>query len=119
MSMLFEALLIKSGRPGTDAHIELARRAIQRMADGLDKRALASKCDMGTGEPQRRLFPVADVLQQLEPTWQWFALKKRVSLRVRLSSASVRSDSSMLTTILDNLVGSAIKYGLHTTRRCR
>jgi len=110
LSMLFDTLALQPGHSDATAHIALAHRAIRRMAEGLDQLALASRPGPDTERSQPRLFPVAEVLRQIEPTWSAHALEKQVRLHVMPSSAWIRSDSSMLRTILDNLIGNAIKY---------
>lgn len=55
-------------------------------------------------------FPIATVLSRISQRWRHHAKAKNLRLRVQSSRAIVRSDPVMLTTILGNLVGNAIKY---------
>ncbi|MDR3387920.1 MAG: HAMP domain-containing sensor histidine kinase [Rudaea sp.] len=110
ISMLLELLTAQIADPGAKPRMQLAHESIKRIADGLDRLALASRLDIDPDLPQRTIFPVADVLQLIKPTWQEHAANKGVELRVCGSSAYVTSDVAMLTTILDNFIGNAIKY---------
>lgn len=110
LSMLLETIALQSRHAEAAAQATLARRAIRRMADGLDQLALASRADADIGLAQACAFPVAEVLRSLEPTWGAHAGERQVHLRVISSSAWVCSERSLLTTILDNLIDNAIKY---------
>lgn len=55
-------------------------------------------------------FPISNVLSLIGPRWRHHARAKGLRLRVRSLGALVRSDPVMLTTIVGNLVGNAIKY---------
>jgi signal transduction histidine kinase len=110
VSMLLEILAAESTNPNAKPRLQLAHDSVIRIADGLDRLALASRLDVDLDAPRRLTFPVADILQLIKPTWHEHALHKGIAFRVIPSSAHITSDVAMLTTILDNLVGNAIKY---------
>lgn len=88
----------------------LAQDAVQRIADGLDRLVLASKADSRPPAPVPAAFPIADILLRIAPVWREHAMRAGVRLRIARSSALVTSDVEMLSTMLGNLIGNAIKY---------
>ncbi|MEZ5776048.1 MAG: ATP-binding protein [Hyphomicrobiaceae bacterium] len=69
-----------------------------------------SRLDAGAVEPRRRDFALIDLLDALETSFRAAAAEKGVSLRIVASSAFVRSDPAMLSSILHNLVSNALRY---------
>jgi signal transduction histidine kinase len=90
--------------------LKLAREAIAQLTAGLDHLAFASKLTPGSDAPSITTFPIAEVLRLLGSMWCYPASHKGIRLRIVTSSAHVTSDFAMLTSILGNLVGNAIKY---------
>ena len=88
----------------------LAQESITRIAAGLNELALASSVGHAFHTPCPLTFPISDILLLTEATWSQHAAQKNVRLHVVQSSALVISDVVMLTTIIGNLVGNAIKY---------
>ncbi|MCJ2049465.1 sensor histidine kinase [Methylobacterium sp. J-070] len=72
--------------------------------------ALAEASTRSEASANMTAFPIADVLSRISPRWHHHAKAKGLRLRVQSSRALVRSDPVMLTTIIGNLVGNAIKY---------
>lgn len=72
--------------------------------------ALAEASTRSEVETDLTEFPISVVLARIAPRWRQHARAKNLRLRVQSSRAIVRSDPVMLTTILGNLVGNAIKY---------
>ena len=91
----------------------LAQESITRISAGLDALALASSVGHAFHTPCPLTFPISDILLLTEATWSQHAAQKNVRLHVVQSSAYVTSDVVMLTTIIGNLVGNAIKYAIH------
>jgi signal transduction histidine kinase len=110
LSMILETL--ESKRLDDDARKRalFAQTSIARIAAGLDDLASASRVGHAFATPRPRTFPVSDILQLISATWSQHAAHKGVQLRVAQCGAFVTSDVVMLTTIIGNLVGNAIKY---------
>jgi signal transduction histidine kinase len=99
-----------SGAPSMAPPLKLAREAVAQLAAGLDHLALASRLAPGSDAPTITTFPVAEVFHLLESMWHYPASRKGIRLRMVDSAAYVASDLSMLTSIVGNLIGNAIKY---------
>jgi signal transduction histidine kinase len=107
--ILLDALVPYIGQHAeAQPRLQLLRESLHRIAEGLDGLALASTVGAHVASLQR--FPVIEVLQRIEPTWHEHAARKGIELRIVQSSAMITSDITMLSAILDNLVGNAIKY---------
>jgi signal transduction histidine kinase len=87
-----------------------AIKAGMRIAEELDQLAEMSALQNDNGVPQPVAFPIADIFRSVVSNWQMHADAKHVDLKVIASSARVVSDSTMLRSIIGNLVGNAIKY---------
>jgi signal transduction histidine kinase len=88
--------------------LAFAANAVTRLNSELDALALASRLDQESVRIER--FPVQRVLDGALDNWSLRARRKGLKLRVMPCSLDVESDETMLTTILGNLVGNAIKY---------
>ncbi|MEP6482829.1 MAG: HAMP domain-containing sensor histidine kinase [Rudaea sp.] len=93
----------------------LAQDSIARMACSLDELALKSQVGHPFATTLRQTFPIAEILGAIEATWHQHAARRSVQLRVAPCSAYVVSDAVMLTTIIGNLVGNAIKFSAGRT----
>jgi two-component system, sensor histidine kinase len=69
-----------------------------------------SKLDAGQVRAKNEHFPVQTVLDRLRTTYAAAAASKGLRLRIRPSSAVLRSDQLLLFRILSNLVANAIRY---------
>jgi signal transduction histidine kinase len=110
ISLLLEILGMEITNPDAKPHLQKAQRSVRLIAEGLDSLAMASRPDIDLDSPGLGCFNISDILQRLVPTWHEHAAENGVFLRVTRCSARVTSNVAMLTTILDNLVGNAIKY---------
>ncbi len=72
-----------------------------------------SKLDAGALTPNITVFPVAQLLDQIETTFSEAAREKRISLRVIRSSAWIGSDFILMERIVFNLTSNAIRYTQH------
>jgi CheY-like chemotaxis protein len=72
-----------------------------------------SKFDAGTIKPQRRSFPVSEVLDRVRSSFTQPATHKGLYLRVRPCDAVIYTDPILLYRILVNLVNNAIRYTEH------
>jgi signal transduction histidine kinase len=57
-----------------------------------------------------QVLSMTDILQTVHDTWNYIASRKGLQLTLLPCEAEVLSNAAMLQTILDNLVGNAIKY---------
>ncbi len=110
LSMLFERLALQIRDAAFDARLKLAFAAIQQIADGLDHLALSSNLDAQIDLPIYEVFPIADILNSMNARWHQHAERKKIGLRIVSNASRIASNRVMMTTILDNLVGNAIKY---------
>ncbi len=69
-----------------------------------------SRLDSATISPRKTRFALAPMLAEIESRFAAIAAEKRISLRVRGSSAWVLSDPALLERIVSNLVSNAIRY---------
>ena len=92
---------------------QIAQESIARISAGLDELALASSVGHAFHTPCPLTFPISDILLLTKATWSQHAAQKNVRLHVVQSTAYVTSDAVMLTTVIGNLVGNAIKYAVN------
>lgn len=69
-----------------------------------------SRLDQGALQPRWSEFPVQLLLDKLERQFAALASRRGLKLRLRSSSAWVRSDQKLLQRVLANLVGNALRY---------
>lgn len=94
-------------------HLARAEKALDRLTEALDTLVEAARLDSGTTPVRRRAVILADLLDELKDDWIVAAEAKGLRLRVAPTRAVIESDPNLVRTILNNLVGNAIKY---TTR---
>ena len=87
-----------------------ARLAADVIADAFDKLVEVAKLDRGMSVPNREVFAIRELLDRIRETWAPLTREKRIGFDLRPCKELVHSDQQMLGTILDNLVGNAIKY---------
>jgi PAS domain S-box-containing protein len=80
------------------------------IADAFDKLVEVAKLDGGVSVPNREVFAIRQLLERIRETWAPLTREKRIGFDLRPCEELVHSDQRMLGTILDNLVGNAIKY---------
>lgn len=86
-----------------------ARDAINLVARNLDELAtLAAASETATPDPQP--LALEDVLHSVLGVWRQPAIDKCLALRHVPTSLRVRSHPTLLTTLLGNLIGNAVKY---------
>ena len=86
-----------------------AERAARRLASALDKLTELAQFDSGEREPQRRMFPIREVLEQIYDTWSPLAKERQLVFEVPQPRDLVHSDREMLAGVLHHLVGNAIE----------
>lgn len=102
--------------PSMPRQLGLAQRAVDSLVEQLD--GLVAAATSGSAEeaaPVRAPFQIGELFDALSPSWISHAASKGIQLDVVPSSAEVLSDRRLMSSILGNLVGNAIKY-THTGR---
>jgi signal transduction histidine kinase len=100
-------------RPLTDResrYVERADKAIDQLVGALDELIEVSRVRYGMAQPQRQPVMFGRLLQEIGEQWSTKAVEKGLRFRVRRCDTTVESDPRMLSTILHNLIGNAIKY---------
>ena len=95
--------------PQHSERVGQALTQLARLGGELDVLARASRAG-SIFAPRRAVFPIGDLLARLMPQWQEHASALGVTLRVQPSELRVVSDPAMLSTVLGNLVGNALKF---------
>jgi signal transduction histidine kinase len=91
--------------------LDIAFEQIDRITEGLSDLAMASQqMDPSLDQPNLGAVSMHEVFQEIDRSWRLIAAAKGLQLRIAPCSAWVLSDRAMLMTILNNLVGNAIKY---------
>jgi signal transduction histidine kinase len=98
-------------RPPDPIHLDRAENCVVQLAQALDQLLEVARLDAGARPPRREEFEVGPLLRRLAERCEPLAEQKRLRLRLHAPGGlRVRSDPEMLTTVLSNLVGNAIKY---------
>jgi PAS domain S-box-containing protein len=87
-----------------------AQHAAARLASALDKLTELAQLDSAECEPQRRTFPLRELLEQIEGSWAPRAREREIGFEVPHSDELVHTDPEMLGMMLHHLVGNAIGY---------
>ncbi len=86
------------------------RRSVDAMEELFDALLDISRLDAGAVHARVATIPLADVFERLAFEYAAVAKQKGLSLRVMKTTAYVRSDPTLLTRIVRNLVANAIRY---------
>jgi signal transduction histidine kinase len=87
-----------------------ALTAATRLGEGIDSILDGARLAFTGMPPKVKPFPIAPILSLVRDAHEGDADRKSIALRVRETAALVVSDPVLLTSILDNLIGNAIKY---------
>jgi signal transduction histidine kinase len=90
--------------------VRQVERSLQTMDDLLRTLLDISKLDAGVVKPDMADISLEPLLAALKSDFQPLADKKGLRLRFRPTSATVRSDRTLLRRILQNIVSNAIRY---------
>ncbi len=109
MTMVIDEMRRKSIDAFDREQLTMAGVAADQLADGLNRLAHASRAD--TLFPlEMQVLLMSDILLTVHETWDYIARRKGLQLTLVPCEAAISSNAEMLQTILDNLVGNAIKY---------
>ena len=113
LQVITMAISVLSRRPLTDRESQFVQRAdqaVDQLVDALDELIGVSRVRYGMAQPQRQPVMLDRMLQMITEQWSAKGTAKGLRLRFVGCNATVESDPRMLSTILNNLVGNAIKY---------
>lgn len=108
MTMVLDMLAAPT--PGDQRRIEVAKEAAARLREELDELARASRMDEEGDQIEFESVQIDDLIAEIADSWSHTAKRKNLSLQLRVIDAEVSTSPGMLRTILDNLIGNAIKY---------
>ncbi|KGI78084.1 GAF domain-containing sensor histidine kinase [Oleiagrimonas soli] len=108
MSMMLDAL--QPATPEDRERIEVAKKEGLRLSQDLDDLARASRMDDENEPLEPQNVFMHELIAEIADSWSFAARRKGLSLRARVIDAEIRTHPGMLRTILDNLIGNAIKY---------
>ncbi len=106
--MAIERAVSDGVAPRAAARLGLASDALVRLGRELDDIARTSQ--VGGAPPRLGPVPLGPLLAAVAAEWQPYAEAVGVRLHVRGSDLWAESEAAMLSTILRNLVGNAVKY---------
>ena len=110
MTMVLGMLETKATHADDRDRIGMAQEAAERLGHDLDDLARASRLDDEADMRALKMTRIEDLLADIIDTWSPAAERKGLQLELISTAISVRTDPPMLRTILDNLIGNAIKY---------
>ena len=96
-------------KPQAAASLRIALDALSRLNSELDDLAFSSLVGTDLG-PKSQHIHLRELLAEVEKGWRFYADACGITLRIRCPDVIVVTDSTMLRTILRNLVGNALKY---------
>ena len=97
------------GHPARTVLTDL-QRSLESLNILLDSLLDISKLDAGVVTPKETTFSVASLLERMDSEFAPAAQAKGVQLRVLPSTAVIRSDPSLLSRVIQNLVANAVRY---------
>lgn len=110
MTMVIDEMRRKTTDTSDREQFEMAGSAADQLASDLNRLARASRLDDDLRAPDAQALSMADILHTVHDTWYYIANRKGLQLVLTPCDAYVVTNQVMLQTILDNLIGNAIKY---------
>jgi PAS domain S-box-containing protein len=108
--MVLQILGPQLGAPNQQELLARGERCCDTLATALDSLLEAARLESGGVMPRIEAFPIQRSLDEIKQQFELLAARKGLVLEVVPSNARVRSDPRMLGSILQNLVGNALKY---------
>ena len=108
MAMMLDTL--SAVTPEDRKHIEMAQEAAAQLSDELDELARASRVDEDPDQMVLESVRIDELVNDIVDGWLPAARRKGLQLTARVVETQLRTHPGMLRTILDNLIGNAIKY---------
>ena len=93
-----------------EALVETALSACEKLGADLDQLVTTSR--LGSGVPNWQRLDLHPILEEVIAGWEAHLQRKRLSLTLVPTSQCVFTDPAMLSTVVRNFVGNAIKYTL-------
>ena len=110
-ALLFLESVTEEGLPDADRDlVNRSRLALAALNNLLGTLLDVARLDSGDIRAHHSDFPVGALFERLAPEFQGLAHAAGIELRVRPSSAWVRTDPHLLETVLRNLISNAIRY---------
>ena len=106
-------LSARNSNPVLDDSIEQMDKASKAMRELLEKLLGVSEIDAGRLSATLKVFPIDDLLEDLQGQFQQTAREKGLRLTRVPCSALLYSDPALIRVIMQNLVSNAIKYTEH------
>lgn len=122
-TILLSLDLVKCGVPDEEhlAWLSIACDQAKTLINGLEELATEANLGAYTAQRERSSFSIGEVLSRVEEKWSIAAAAKNLRFHIDRCATHVRSNMELLTTVVDNLVGNAMKYtergsvGIHLT----
>ncbi|MCW2238321.1 ATP-binding response regulator [Azospirillum canadense] len=108
--LLMEVLSARTSDAPTRKVLGTMDRALNALKMLLDGLLDVSKLEAGAVEPNRTVFPVAELMDRIAANSRPVAVRKGLVLHIMPCSAHVDSDPMLLGRILQNLVENALRY---------
>jgi two-component system, chemotaxis family, sensor kinase Cph1 len=109
--VIFHSVLSRRNQDPRQAEvIEQLGRSLEVLQGLLEGMLDISRIDAGIVAPERQVFPVQSILDQLMVEFAPAAERRQLALRAKASTAQVYSDRNLLYRILHNLVANAIQF---------
>jgi two-component system CheB/CheR fusion protein len=112
--VIFHSVLSRRNQDPRQAEvIEQLGRSLEVLQGLLEGMLDISRIDAGIVAPERQVFPIQSVFDQLLVEFTPLAKRRNLTLRVRPSSVQIHSDRNLLYRILHNIVANAIQFTDH------
>ena len=105
-----EGLARLADKPEQDKLLRVQRETLAGMRDLLNALLDIGKLESGAIEPDIGEVPIQDVFERIRAELEPLAVDKGLELLVEGSSLVARTDAALLTQLIQNVVGNAIRY---------